>query len=63
MRRSQFFNIKRRGGKDTINSEMMMFPLEKKEGSQLDLLKTSKPSVGKKHLHPAGLGRCAYVNI
>lgn len=44
--RSPFFNVKRKGGKDAINSEMM-FPLEKRKGSQLDLIKTSKPSVGK----------------
>lgn len=45
--RSPFFNVKRKGGKDAINSEMMLFPLEKRKGSQLDLIKTSKPSVGK----------------
>lgn len=47
MRRRQFFNIKRKSGKGTINSEVVVFPLEKREGSQLDLINTTKPSVDK----------------
>jgi len=45
--RSQFFNIKRKSGKGTINSEVVVFPLEKREGSQLVLINTTKPSVDK----------------